>query len=127
MKRVLIVDDNPLDLKLVSSLIHNSFSVETNLASNGTEALKLLSQKEFDLVITDIIMPQIEGIELINKIRNKNHSLNIIAISSGRPFYLYLAKKLGIQAVFTKPLDKESFLNKLKFILLPTETAENIH
>jgi YesN/AraC family two-component response regulator len=56
-------------------------------------------------------MPKIEGLELIRKIKEQFHeTVNIIAVSGKNPYYLYLAKRMGIQGIFTKPLDKDKFL-----------------
>ena len=62
-------------------------------------------------------MPQIEGIELIRNIKSKFPFCNIIAVSGSKPYYLYLAKKLGIQGVFTKPIDNDRFISSVQNIL----------
>jgi YesN/AraC family two-component response regulator len=109
MKRILIVDDNILMRKLIINLFSNH---EFNLdeASDGSEGLMKMSKNHYDLVITDLIMPGMEGIEMILEAKRNFPGVKIIAISGGEPFYLYLAKKLGVQEIFTKPLEKNKFL-----------------
>ena len=91
MKSILIVDDNVLMRKLIINLFDNQ---ELNLdeASDGTEGLQKMSSNHYDLVITDLIMPGMEGIEMILEDKKNFPGLKIIAISGGEPFYLYLAK-----------------------------------
>jgi YesN/AraC family two-component response regulator len=109
MKRILIVDDNVLMRKLIINL----FSKEEFIldeAADGKEGLGKMNCEHYDLLITDLIMPGMEGIEMIMHVKRYFPEVKIIAISGGEPFYLYMAKKLGIQGVFTKPLEKNKFL-----------------
>jgi CheY-like chemotaxis protein len=116
MKKILVVDDNLMMRKLIVNLFRNEgYAFEE--ASDGIEALEYISHTDFDLVITDIIMPKMEGIELIIHARKKRPDLKIIAISGSKPFYLYMAKRLGIECVFTKPLNHHGFLNKVNRML----------
>jgi two-component system, response regulator YesN len=119
MKRLLLVEDNRMERNLIFHILHEQFknNVKIDLVSAGTEALTYLLNFEYDLVITDLIMPQFDGIELIRKIKNDLPTYKIIAISGSRPFYLYIAKKLGVNSVFTKPLDKDLFIIAVTDIL----------
>ena len=118
MKKVLVVDDNLLDRLLISRRITNEYSeVLVKEAVDGIDALNKLASIDFDLVITDVVMPKMEGLELIHKIRKTNPTIPIIAISGGNPYYLYLAKKSGVTDIFTKPLPAEMFLSKIAHYL----------
>jgi YesN/AraC family two-component response regulator len=108
MKRILVVDDNILMRKLIIHLFQKE-SISFDEACDGFEGLEKLSEIQYDLIITDIVMPKMEGIELIMEIKRKYPLMKIIAISGGEPLYLYMAKKLGIQNVFTKPLNQQGF------------------
>ncbi len=105
---------------MMRRLIRNVFREDNYVimeAKNGMEGLKLADRKSFDLVITDIIMPEMEGIEFIIQLKKNFPDTKIIAISGGKPYYLYVAKKLGIDAVFTKPLNHSDFVNTVKNII----------
>ncbi len=116
MAKILIVDDNVMMRKLIRNLFRDeNFEIEE--ASNGIEGLEIAEQNSFDLIITDIIMPKMEGLELIMNLRKNFPEIKIVAISGGKPYYLYMAKKLGIQGVFTKPLNREMFLKAVKRII----------
>jgi YesN/AraC family two-component response regulator len=110
MKRILIVDDNVLMRKLIVNLFSKD-DVILDEAGDGQEGLMKMNNNPYDLVITDLIMPGMEGIELIRRAKQNFPGVKIIAISGGKPFYLYMAKKLGIIDVFTKPLERSRFLS----------------
>lgn len=114
---ILVVDDNILDRKYIKYLIENHIGVRPVTAKDGEDALFKIKRNNFDLIITDIVMPKIEGVELINQIKAISPGTNIIAISGENPYYLYIVKKLGIDMVFTKPLDTDKFLENVRKIL----------
>lgn len=116
MKRILIVDDNVLMRKLIINLF-NRDEVCVDEASDGKEGLDMMEREHYDLVITDLIMPGMEGIEMIRHTRRIHPLTKIIAISGGKPFYLYMAKRLGIQGIFTKPLEKTKFLKAVDSVI----------
>jgi YesN/AraC family two-component response regulator len=113
MKRILVVDDNMLMRKLIVNLFTDE-EVILDEASDGREGLGKMSDNRYDLVITDLIMPGMEGIEMIRQAKRDYPGTKIIAISGGEPFYLYMAKKLGIQGICTKPLEKNKFMSIVK-------------
>jgi CheY-like chemotaxis protein len=121
MKRILIAEDNRLERRLLVHILRNAYhdKIWIDEAIDGQSAISFLSGKEkYDLIITDLLMPNIEGLELIRKIKSTNPNCNnIVAISGGNPYYLTLAKKMGALAVFTKPLDKDKFLNAVNTVL----------
>jgi len=116
MKKVLVVDDNIMMRKLIINLFKHE-NVEFDEAGDGNEGLAKMYDNQYDLVITDIIMPKMEGIEMILEAKRKYPGMNIIAISGGQPFYLYIAKKFGIQGIFTKPLDHHRFSTAVSKVL----------
>jgi DNA-binding NtrC family response regulator len=78
-------------------------------ASNGTEALAKMEAEAFDLIITDVIMPDCDGIELVMTVRRKLPDIKVIVMSGGgrirADHYLNLAEKLGAARVFEKPFN----------------------
>ena len=79
-KKVLIVDDNDLNRKLFENLIGQLFSFES--AKNGLDALALTETQNFDLILMDIQMPQLDGITAMRKIRQGNNRCPIIAVTA---------------------------------------------
>jgi YesN/AraC family two-component response regulator len=116
MKKVLVVDDNIMMRKLIINLLKRD-NVVFDQAGDGKEGLDKMSGNQYDLVITDIIMPEMEGIEMIMEAKRKYPGMMIIAVSGGEPFYLYMAKKLGIEEIFSKPIDQHGFSAAVSKIL----------
>lgn len=110
---VLVVDDDPLvRLVVEEALTRAGFGVA--LAEDGMAAMRQLEVARFDLVVTDILMPDKDGLELTREIKTRWPTTPIIAISSGgrvdAGFYLPLAKAMGVDAVMTKPIRPQAFL-----------------
>jgi len=117
MANVLLVDDEPLVVEALSSAIRSKGHTCVT-ASDGIEGLKKFSQTCFDLVITDIIMPEKEGIELILQMRRKMPDTRIIAISGGGRTggnieVLRMAEQLGAMASLKKPIRLDEFFSVL--------------
>lgn len=111
MARILIIEDDE-HVALVLKLGLASVPHEVITAGNGREGLAALQDKAFDLVITDIIMPEMEGLEMITKLRKSYPEISVIAISGGGRVdsqdYLKMAKALGASRVFAKPVEIEA-------------------
>lgn len=109
-KRVLIVDDNEHVRKLLLDFV-SSNGYEVITACNGREALDILEDKSFSLLITDLNMPEMDGIELVVKIRNIDISLPIIGMSSDDKESEFL--RAGTDYFLSKPFR----IHHLEFIL----------
>jgi CheY-like chemotaxis protein len=120
MARILVIDDDEqvLDM-LYESLTREGYGVLR--ASNGEQGLRLYRQEPVDLIITDIIMPEKEGIETIIELRQDFPDVKIIAMSGGGRIgtkdYLHLAKIFGVQRTFTKPVARAQLLDAIKELL----------
>ncbi|PCJ62824.1 MAG: hypothetical protein COA79_01490 [Planctomycetota bacterium] len=114
---ILLVDDNDeLREFLVEVLSHENYTVAE--ANNGREALKLLASQSFDLVITDILMPEMEGIELVKNIKKDYPGLKLIGMTGGGELGDADKVKRMTKNFFTcflkKPFDTKEFLEKIK-------------
>jgi DNA-binding NtrC family response regulator len=114
---ILVVDDNPQIRSLFEEVLkREGFNVE--IASNGNEGLRVFQTSNIDLVITDIVMPEKDGIELIMEIKKDNTNIPIIAISGGgigpSATYLTMAKALGAYTTFEKPASLKEIVNTVK-------------
>lgn len=122
MSRILVIDDDEQLLQLMAITIKKA-GHEISLAPNGAEALILLAEEEFDLVITDIVMPEKDGIEvIISMIKNKVHPA-IIAISGGsqrldRNQLLELARVMKVDMILPKPITQGRLLEAVETLLL---------
>ncbi len=118
--RILVVDDDPAVRDSVAMVLESAgFLVDQ--AEEGATAMRLLRAHAPDLVITDILMPQKEGIETIREIRSVLPHTPIIAISGGTDGgadYLKMAQTFGASAVMAKPFDPLAMLKLVNRLLL---------
>jgi CheY-like chemotaxis protein len=87
-------------------------------ASNGEEAIEVLRSHPVDLILTDILMPEMDGLEFIKEARAMLRSVPIVAFSGGgylasRSFCLKTAKAIGANAVMPKPFDRQQLLTAI--------------
>jgi CheY-like chemotaxis protein len=112
MPRILLVDDDQNFVEIAQALLEAG-GHQVTPAEDGEQALAALENTEFDLMITDIIMPKIEGIELIRKAKAGYPDLCIMAISARdkhSPIHLENAKNFGADDVMAKPIDPAGFM-----------------
>jgi DNA-binding response OmpR family regulator len=106
MSKILIIDDDPAARRMISRVLMDG-QHQVIEAQNGVEGVRLYRAEAPDLIITDIIMPEQEGIQTIAEIRSTNSTVGIIAISGGGSgdgdLYLSMAEELGADAVLAKP------------------------
>ena len=108
--RILVVDDVPT-IQLLLATILKGCGHDALTAGGGKEAFDLLGHKEFDMVITDIMMDEGEGIELIRNSKKRFPNLKIVAMSAGDSggfSYLNDAKNFGAHYILEKPVKKEA-------------------
>lgn len=120
---LLIEDDRDLRAMLKAALVRKDFNVIE--AENGKEALAQFKPGITDLVITDLIMPEEDGLKVIMKIREKKPGIKVVAISGGGKAgpgsYLSLAKALGADAIFPKPFSVADLILKIENLLSRVE------
>jgi two-component system cell cycle response regulator CpdR len=120
MKRILVMDDDD-QLRAMLQLLLEKNGYEVLSAENGKIGLKLFYEKGADLIITDLIMPEKEGLETIIELHQNVPGLKIIAISGGgriRPEgYLKLSESLGADRSFKKPFNNKELLSAVSELL----------
>jgi len=122
VKTILIVEDSATTRALIRAVIDEIGEYETVEAESGFEALKMLPQQEYDLIVTDINMPDINGLELINFVRNnpRYNRLPIIIVSTERSEEdKKRGMALGATAYVTKPFKSSELQEIIKTILVP--------
>lgn len=109
MANILVIDDDHDILEFVSTILGDDHTVATAL--NGEEGLASCHAAKFDLVITDIFMPFMDGLEIIRELRKALPDTKIIAITAehrdGASSYLRLAKDLGAAVTVSKPFSAD--------------------
>ncbi len=119
--QILVAEDDP-DLRGTIQKFLELAGYQVLTASDGTQASKILGSKAVDLVITDIIMAEKDGLGLIKEIRTRYPGVRIIAISGGgqnaSASYLAVASRLGADATFAKPLPFQALLKCVQDLLV---------
>lgn len=118
--RVLIIDDDEQIRVLLEQMMHWA-GYEVMVAENGKVAMQLQRESPADLVITDLIMPEQEGLETISRLKKDYRGIKIIAISGGGRIgpeaYLPAALELGADRVFSKPFDVQEIVQTVREML----------
>ncbi|OFX12761.1 MAG: hypothetical protein A2516_09800 [Alphaproteobacteria bacterium RIFOXYD12_FULL_60_8] len=122
MARILVIDDEELARFTVREILESAgHTVEE--ATNGNEGLALQRRQPFDLVVTDIIMPEKEGIETIIEMKADYPALPVIAISGGGRTrnldFLQIAQKMGASKIIAKPFTEEELLTSVAALVKP--------
>lgn len=121
-KKILVVEDDDISQFLIRKMLEN-LSFDVTIASNGIEAIEILAENKFDIILMDIEMPVISGFETVRRIQNGNLNYSakntpIIGISAN-PFdddkELYFSQ--GLRDYITKPISQEDLLLKINNIL----------
>lgn len=120
MQSILVIDDDKL-MCLALARILVSAGYEVAQAYNGEEGLQKYRSGKFDLVITDLIMPDKEGIQIIRELRKEDSSIRIIAMSAGgrggATDYLKWARLMGAKQCLSKPIRREELLGAVTSVL----------
>jgi CheY-like chemotaxis protein len=122
---LLVEDDKELREMLKISLIRHKYTVHES--DNGKDAISHFKPSLTDLVITDLIMPEEDGLKVIIKLRELKPAIKIIAISGGGKAgpgsYLNMAKALGANAIFSKPFSINDLIIKVEDLLTVEQPA----
>lgn len=123
MASILLVEDSEMVRFALSALLRDSGHDVTE-AGHGKRAERALAEDRFDLVVTDVFMPEMDGIELIKRVRSSHPEVKVLALSGGGarqpPKYaIGLAASLGAHATMQKPVDNEAFLTQIDALVGP--------
>jgi len=116
MKQILLVEDDGLYSKILSYILENSGYI-VECAGNGLEAITMLNKKKYDLIITDILMPQSNGLDLLNYIKtDKSCSQAKVLVLSVQSSEHYLAESFsrGADEYIKKPVIAKDFVQAVR-------------
>ncbi|WP_372845042.1 response regulator [Pontiella sp.] len=120
MARILIIDDDETIQNVFQRFLSGK-GYEVLVASDGRKGLRIMEEVPVDLVITDIMMPETDGLEVVMAIRGKGTDIPVIAMSGGMhamPMdFLPMAKKFGASKVLYKPIELEDLLAAVQEVM----------
>ena len=124
MASILIIDDEESLRSTLQMVLHEAgYTVLT--AGNGEDALHAVSKVKLDLVLTDVLMPKRDGIEVVSALRKTNPTLPVVVMTGGghlpASYYLKLARDLGAKGILQKPFSHEQLLATIGLALMGPE------
>jgi CheY-like chemotaxis protein len=125
MARILVIEDHA-DFRDTLTAMLRSADHEVESGGNGREALELLAEASFDLLVMDVLMPEIDGIEVLRALEKAPCRMPVVAISGGgllpASLALSLATALGASAVLYKPFLRQELIAAVDRVLVPGRT-----
>lgn len=119
--KALIVDDSATDRKIMKRLLSSTGWIDTIEVSNPNDAINAAQKVDIDLLITDIVMPDMDGFELARNLREKGFEKPIIAVSArGEAGNIQKAKISGIDAFLVKPINLDEMVAKINSLVQKT-------
>lgn len=116
MKKILVIEDNAVVRNTMMRILQSA-GYDVVIANDGLQGVAAFRREQPDLVISDIIMPEQEGIATIRQILGENPGTKIIAISGGGRIgntdFLQIAKRMGASDALPKPFDPEELLSRV--------------
>ena len=129
MPKILIIDDDPAARRMMVRILGDARH-QVIEAADGVEGIRQYWAERPDLVITDIIMPEKEGIQTIADIRSSGSTVGIVAISGGGSgagnLYLSMAEELGADAVLAKPFRPSELMAVVDELLSRDRTGPRV-
>lgn len=116
-KTVLLVDDSTTNNLLFSDILYES-KIKTLVAIDGKQAIKIIDKHELDLIVLDIMMPRVNGLEVLEHMGNAGHKVPVLVMTANTDSKVKRqAKDLGAADYINKPVDLDKFLQKVKLLL----------
>ena len=120
MARILVIDDNDLMREMLREMLEEG-GHDVVEAADGREGAELCRREPADVVITDILMPEADGLEVIRQLRGSFPDIKLVAISGGQTTgkvdYLTFAQELGAARTFRKPFHPHELLAAIEELL----------
>jgi CheY-like chemotaxis protein len=118
-KKILTVDDSRTIRSIIKQVL-SGYDCEILEAGSGTEGLSITKEQNPDLIILDIDMPEMNGLEMLTKVRNIEDIMNtpvIMLTSKAKPQNIRIAKELGVMAFLSKPFKRSILIEKISKIV----------
>ena len=120
MRKILVVEDSPVMRDLIGSLIDELGGFEITAVENGLQALRVLPSEKFDLIVTDINMPNINGLELLAYVKKNPNHVNtpvLVVTTEGADKDIEKGLALGANAYLVKPFERDELLDAVRKLL----------
>jgi CheY-like chemotaxis protein len=119
MRRILVIDDDLLVLDIIAEMLTNAGYAVVQ-ATNGKAGVRLYRERPFDLIVTDLMMPEKDGLEVIMELRKDFPAVKVIIMSGGNiqaDHFLEPARLLGAARPLQKPFKEDQLLEAVRQVL----------
>lgn len=112
---LLIVDDSTFSRNMIKRTLPAEWEVEVTETAGGQEALQICQNKQFDVIFLDLTMPDIDGLDVLQELNNRNYICPVFIISADiQESSKQIAKELGAVDFFPKPIETDTLLSMLQ-------------
>jgi len=126
LAKILVVDDDPETRLLLDSILGDANGHEIVFATDGDKGISTFDKDQPDLVITDLVMPHLHGVLMIEHLTAVYPSTKIIAISGKAPEQLERAESAGAVASLQKPIDRDALVEVVEWALAAPKPWDNV-
>lgn len=121
-KKLLLVEDDSLMLEVLKDLLSES-GITVHTSVNGAEGLKKFSENKYDLIISDIQMPILNGVEFLKKVRSQDtYSPKFMLLTGYSTYKNEEVYRLGADALMNKPFEFDDLINEVHKLLMESES-----
>ena len=128
MKRILVVEDEESTRLLLRRILESNPALAVTLADGGAEALKLIAEHVYDLILLDLLMPGTGGIEVLTRIRdrsaNRKTPVIIVSVMADAPTKI-ACESLGVSDYLVKPIDRAAVLAAVNGVIAGSPNHKN--
>lgn len=124
---VILYIEDEISVQHQTKMILDDFVKEVRVANNGEEGLKIALSEKIDIIVTDIMMPNMNGIDMLKAIRAENKNIPaILTTAFTETEYLMEAIKLKVDGFITKPINIKDLINSIYNVMLPRVQKEEL-
>lgn len=123
-KKILVVDDNEIIQHVISCIMKRA-GYKVTTAKNGIDALDVMSRQDFDLLITDLVMPGMDGITLLKKAKGLYPNLRVIILTGSPDLVPQPIDGINVDALVTKPVYQADLLSHVAYCLNRRDPSES--
>ena len=125
-KRILIANENNEETKEISQKLTTEETI-IDFTNNGRDALKLISANNYDLIISDLVLAEVDGFEVIERAKELNRNTKIVVLSAlSSDTFIKKATNLGVDYYMLKPIDSGILAKRVKDLFVNNDKTDNL-
>ncbi len=126
-KGVILIVDDEKEINLMLKGFFTALGYDTLTAFDGDEAMKIINSVTLDLILLDIRMPGVDGIQILKKVRKEKPMTKVIVMTAYREDVIEEVERIGIDGFFPKPIDFSRFIDRIRYVLKETRKSTRMY